>query len=351
MYNPNYFLVLLVAIYISSILGCSDEHQKQTAQSLVTPSEMIDSRTDRDEMKSDLVTTEDTNLETDDIEPEMVESEELEPISVEPESTKPDLLEPNNSLACDGLIISQESAEHILQLTEVGQRETIYTTFDRIDQIAAKFEECGDPWGLFPTTYRHITRRIIQAIERNEIDDRDWGKRIVVDFAGRYLANLREALINGEPSYAWAQYYYLASRDDVSRTRAVVVAMVAHLTLDLPYSLVAIDSTEDHKDDYFVLGELMIEITQDFIDDLLYYYGTDAEDILNGFFFGNWIDGAFGEDTTVTLSYQTIRTKSWNNRWYLEQAWGGWIARSEIYTAFWTIDGILATLDRAGTID
>ena len=254
------------------------------------------------------------------------------------------------TVSCNGELISLEAAERMLSLTEVTDSEDIYTTFDRIDQIAAIFEACGDTWGLFPTTYRHITRRIIQAIEGSEIEDQAWGRAIVVDFAGRYLANLRAALTGGEPSYAWAQYYYLAGRDDVSRTRAVVVAMVAHLTLDLPYSLVAIGSTEDHRDDYFVLGELMIEITQNFIDDLMFYYDTDAEAILNGFFLGRWVDGAFGQDTAITLSYQTIRTKSWNNRWYLERRWGRWIANSEIYTAFWSIDGVLAALDRAGTI-
>jgi hypothetical protein len=125
--------------------------------------------------------------------------------------------------------------------------------------------------------------------------------------------------------------------------------MVAHLTLDLPYSLVDIGTTEDHKDDYFVLGELMIEITPDFTEDLRYYYDTDAEDILNGFFFGDWVDTAFGSDTTITLSYQTIRTKSWNNRWWVDCGFA-WVADTEIYTAFWTIDGVLATLDAAGTI-
>ena len=251
---------------------------------------------------------------------------------------------------CDGNFISEEATEQMLVLTDAGNSETIYTTYDRIDGIATLFEHCEDPWGLFPTTYRHITNRIIEAIENQEIEDQEWGKRIVVDFASRYLANLDAALRGQEPSYAWSQYYYLADHQDVSRTRAVVVAMVAHLTLDLPYSLVDIDTLEDHKDDYFVLGELMIEITPDFIDDLRYYYNTDAEDFLNGFFFGEWVDGVYGDDTMVTFSYQTIRTKSWNNRWYLEQWWGGWIAESEIYTAFWTIDGALATLDAAGTI-
>ena len=251
---------------------------------------------------------------------------------------------------CDGEFISLEAAEEMLLLTDVTSEEDIYSTYDRIDQIASLFEACSDPWGMFPTTYRHITNRIIQAIEHGEIEDQDWARRIVVDFASRYLANLEQALLGGEPSYAWDHYYYLADHEEASRTRAVVIAMVAHLTLDLPYSLVAIDTTEDHKDDYFVLGELMIEITPDFIGDLRYYYNTDAEDLLNGFFFGDWIDGSFGQDTTVTLSYQTIRTKSWNNRWLIEGGWT-WVANTEIYTAFWTIDGVLAALDASEVIE
>ena len=251
---------------------------------------------------------------------------------------------------CDGEMIAGDAVDRMIRLTEVGNDESIYTTYDRIDGIASIFEACGDPWGLFPTTYRHITRRIIQAIDGREIEGREWGEKIVLDFAGRYFANLNAVLTGGEPSYAWEHYYYLADRSDVSRTRAVVVAMVAHLTLDLPHALVAVDSTEDDKNDYFVLGELMIEIVPDFIEDLRYYYDTDAEDILNGFFMGRWVDGAFGESTTITLSYQTIRTKAWNNRWLLEQWWGKWAADSEIYSAFWAIDGVLASLDSANTI-
>ncbi len=258
--------------------------------------------------------------------------------------------EANNNDQCDGEWISGDAVDQMIRLTDVGDGETIYSTFDRIDAIATLFEACGDPWGLFPTTYRHITRRIIQAIDGGEIESREWGEKIVLDFAGRYFANLNAVLTNGQPSYAWEHYYYLADQSDVSRTRAVVVAMVAHLTLDLPHALVAVDSTEDDKNDYFVLGELMIEIVPDFIEDLRYYYDTDAEDILNGFFMGRWVDGAFGESTTITLSYQTIRTKAWNNRWLLEQWWGKWTADSEIYSAFWAIDGVLASLDAANTI-
>ena len=251
---------------------------------------------------------------------------------------------------CDGNFISQEAAEEMIKLTELTDHEDIYTTYDRIDGIASLFEVCADPWGMFPTTYRHITNRIIEAIEREEIKDTEWGKSIVLDFASRYLYNLRMVLTGQEASYAWEHYYYLADNSEVSRTRAVVIAMIAHLTLDLPHSLVAIDTREDQKDDYFVLGELMIEITPDFLDDLKSYYNTDAEALLTGFFLGDWVDSGFGQDTAITFSYQTIRTKSWNNRWYLEQSWGAWIADSEIYTSFWTMDGVLAGLDASGAI-
>lgn len=268
--------------------------------------------------------------------------------------TAPASLDADNDLdpttLCSDGRLSREGAMKMLPLTQPGPEETIYTTFDRIDGIAEIFEVCEDPWGLFPTTYRHITRRIIQAIETEEIEDTDWGRRIVVDFGSRYLAALEAALTGEEPAYAWRQYYYLADREDVSRTRAVVVAMVAHLTLDLPYSLVDIESTEDHRDDYFILGELMIEITPDFIEDLRVFYGADTEEFLTGFMIGDCVDERYGEDTMITFSYQTIRTKSWNNAWYLKQWWGGPIASAEIYTAFWSIDGVLATLDSTGAI-
>ena len=260
-----------------------------------------------------------------------------------------EIVQDEYKLLCDDGLISSEAVDKMIELSTTASDETIYTIYDRIDNIAILFEDCRDPWGMFPTTYRHITNRIIEAIEDGEIEDQDWGKRIVVDFASRYMENLQLALLGQEPSYAWNHYYYLADHPGVSPTRSVVVAMVAHLTLDLPYSLVDINTTENHKNDYFVLGELMIEITPNFLEDLKEYYNVDAEALLNGFFFGDWIDEAFGQDTTITLSYQTIRTKSWNNRWLLELGLS-WVANSEIYTAFWAIDGVLASLDASGAI-
>ena len=277
---------------------------------------------------------------------------EVEKIEIEEEDAT-EYQELNNSEfkdMCDGQYISADAVDRMLELTDLTDHEDAYSTYERVDGIASLFEACGDPWGLFPTAYRRITARGLEAIENGEFEDEAWANRIIVDFASRYMDNLRSALKGQEPSWAWKHYYRLAMRDDVSRTRSVVVAMCAHLMLDLPYSLVAIDTTEDNKNDFFVFGDMMIEVADLFIEDLKMYYDTDTEDLLNGFFFGDWVDGSFGPDTTITLSYQTIRTKSWNNRWYLEQDWGMWVADSEIWSSFWLTEGVLATLDAAGII-
>ncbi len=238
----------------------------------------------------------------------------------------------------------------MLEFTRVSNNEDIYSTYERVIGIADLFEECSDPWGMFPTAYKHITARGIRGIEEGTFDDSAWAERIIVDFASRYFANLEAALTRNDPSWAWERYYDLADRSDVSKTRSVIVAMCAHLLLDLPHSLAAINSTEDHKEDFFYFGDIMIEVADDFISDIRVHYDTDAEDILNGFFFGDWVDGSFGTNTTITLSYQTIRTKSWNNRWYIQNSMS-WVADAEIYASFWAVDATLRGLDASGAID
>ena len=251
---------------------------------------------------------------------------------------------------CDGNVVSPRGVELLIDLARPEADEDIYMTYSRIEGIADIFETCTDPWGMFPTTYRHITARGIQGIEDGSFEEPAWAEDIIVDFAGRYMANLEAVLTRGEPSWAWQRYYELADRDDVSRTRSVLMAMNAHLLLDLPHSLAAIGTTEENKQDFFYFGDIMIEVADDLVVDLRDIYGTDAEAILNGFFFGEWVDGAFGQETMITLSYQTIRSKSWNNRWYIQNGMG-WIADAEIYTSFWALDAVLRGLDGTGIID
>ena len=251
---------------------------------------------------------------------------------------------------CQGQAVGPVATEALLELADTSTLTDTYDVAYRIDAIATIFEACEDPRGLFATVYRPITLRAVEAIDAGEFEHPDWTRDLVVDFAARYLDQLGTELEGRGVTWAWDRYYALAADPSVSLTRVATTGIVVHLGYDLPHCLVAIDSEEIHKDDFYLFGDLLVEVSDVIVEDLASNYGVDAEDLFSGFFFGDWIDGVFGTDTTTSLSFQTIRTKAWNNRWYMQQWWGGWIAEFEIYTSFWTIDGILGTLDATQVI-
>ncbi len=234
--------------------------------------------------------------------------------------------EPLPAAECDGDRVTGAGLEALRELALPNDGEDAWDTYDRIDAIASSFEACGDPRGVFPTAYRHITGRMLDAIEDGEIQDQVWADRLVVDFAGRFLRALDAWLSGDRPSYAWEHYFTLAEHPDVSRSRTLAVAVTAHLTLDLPYALRAVGTTEEHEEDYYLLGELLIDVVPAFLEDLQVHYDVDAAPLLGGFFVGDHVDSVLGEDTTITWTFQVVRTKAWNSRWLLAQPGGGWIA-------------------------
>ena len=251
---------------------------------------------------------------------------------------------------CDGDRIDTKTEDALLQFLTTQPLETVYDAQFLIEASASTFEACGDARGLFATVYRPITEGAIEAIEEGQFQDEAWGRRLLVDFAQRYLVALVDELQGEKPSWAWDRYYELAANPDVSRTRVAATGMMAHLILDLPYCLSAIGTEESHRDDYFAFGDILVRDADRVVTDLWERHGVDAADLLGGFFWGDWIDATFDEQTTTAFSFQTIRLKAWNNRWFLDQSWGGWIAEGEIVASFWTLDGIRGTLDAAGII-
>lgn len=251
---------------------------------------------------------------------------------------------------CDGNQLSPAGVEAALTLADTHTLGGIDDVEYRINGLADLFAQCEDTRGLFATVYRPITNRAVQAIDAGRFDHDDWVRDLVVDFAGRYFDNLTWELRFTSPEWAWDRYYALAAKEDVSRLRVAAMGVVVHLIVDLPHSLTAIDTQEVHYDDFMLFGDLLVSETDVIIDDLWQDYRVDSEDLFTGFFLGDWIDGAFGSSTTSAFAFQTIRTKAWNNRWYLQQWWGEAVAEGEISVSFWTLDGILKTLDGAGTI-
>ncbi|MBP47925.1 MAG: hypothetical protein CMH53_08285 [Myxococcales bacterium] len=252
---------------------------------------------------------------------------------------------------CNGNQVDADTVKELIALSDTSQPLSLLDIKARIDGIAARFGACEDRRGLFAEVYRVITRRALETLDDGVLQYNGWGEDFIIDFAERYLFNLRLHLVGGKPNYGWQRYYSLAQMDNVSMTRVAVTGMVVHLAIDLPYCLVDIDTKEKHKPDYFLFGDKLGEGAEELIEALDEVYGAQANDMLRGFFLGKWVDGLFGAETTTNLSFQTIRLKSWNNRWFLQKWWGGPIAKSEMSASFWTIDAILAGLDASGVLD
>ena len=163
---------------------------------------------------------------------------------------------------CAGNTLSTEGVEEMLTLTTLNGRETIYTTTTEstvspgCSRTARIRGECSPP---------RIDTSPIASSRPSSL-----AKSKTNAGASRSCSTLRAATFSTSrqpsPAAALVRWALLLPGRPARRlrTRTVLVAMVAHLTLDLPYALWAIDTTDEHADDYFVLGKL---ITPLFIDE------------------------------------------------------------------------------------
>lgn len=256
---------------------------------------------------------------------------------------------------CDALnpCVPAFTAEHFHQVVDHASVEELNTAADVMTRLQALTElmvERDDPRGLFATTYAPITAVALEAIEDDAFEDGAWAEDLVVDFAGRYLNNLRNHLLAGEVTLEWRRHYELAETCDVSRLRTVATGISTHLIVDLPYALQAIETAPEREVDFTTFGELLVTATPAIISDLEADYGVDGEAFLTGFFAGDIIDASLGELTTTSFMFQTVRTKAWQNGQLLLAPATSWIAFTEILSSWGAADALLRRLAERGTI-
>jgi hypothetical protein len=251
-------------------------------------------------------------------------------------------------LCADGVLAARGEAT-VRELSDSTGLADVADVEQRIERIAEVFATCGDRRGLFPTVYRPITRRAVEAIRAGEFDDSAWAERLLIAFAARYLDALHASLTEGAPSRAWSRYDELAANPGAGRLRVAATGIAVHLLMDLPLALVDADTEDARRQDYERFGELLVEVTPELIIDLEEDYAVDASALFGGFFLGDWVDSAFGDEVTTTFVFQTIRRKAWRNRWLLQNGFG-LLARAEMSASFGTVDAALATLDAVGSL-
>ena len=238
------------------------------------------------------------------------------------------------------------------ELVELSNPETLSDQYDarrRVNRIADLFRGSEDPRGLFATVYRLITNRAVESVDDGDYEYPEWARRLIIEFARRYLANLHGHLIDGEVTGQWQKYYDLAQHCDVGRGRTLGVAIAVHLMVDLPKTLYLIESMPSQRDDFVLFGDILLEIFPQLVEDIEADYRTDVRDLLGGFFFGEWVDRFTREGTMTAFMYQGIRLKAWRDgQNYRKFARG--VVDTEVRASWGVVEVLLAKLDAVGAL-
>ncbi len=238
------------------------------------------------------------------------------------------------------------------ELIELSDPDTLVDEYDaraRINRIATIFRTAEDPRGLFATVYRLITNRAVESVDAGDYEYPEWARKLIIEFARRYLRNLHEHLDGGETTGQWRKYYDLAQNCDVGRGRTLGVAIAVHLMVDLPRTLADIGSTPDQRDDFILFGDILLEIFPQLIVDIERDYRTDVRDLLHGFFLGDWVDRFTREGQMTHFMYQGVRMKAWRDGQNY-QRFPYAVVDLEVRTGWGAAEVLLAHLDAVGVL-
>ena len=255
----------------------------------------------------------------------------------------------NNIPTCGTRASTAAEYTDLLEYSDTSTLQSIEEVETRITDIRDIFVDAEDNRGLFAVFYAPITQKGVDAVNNGMFVHTQWSQDLILDFAARYFENLRARLLDDTTTNSWKRYYDLAEDCTASPTRIAAAGVNTHLLIDLPESLAYVSSDTDQQEDFESFGLVLVDATPELIQDLDAAYGTDSGPFFNGYFLGNWVDATWGENTTTTFAFQTVRNKAWNNGQWL-QDWRAGVARAEMTASWYSADGILATLDATGAL-
>lgn len=207
--------------------------------------------------------------------------------------------------------LSQQSAERILALTDTSTMTTVEDALARIDEVASLYSAAKDARGIFPVTYRVITQRARLGVEEGSFEHEDWARALIVQFAERFLVNLRAHMTGAEVSPAWKTYFDRADDQKISVPGVLGSGIFAHLVDDLPLTLAEIQSKPEQAEDFTKFGILLLEVYPDLVEAVGKHYEADVAPLLSGFAAGKLVDHVWGDGSTTELLFQSIRQKAW----------------------------------------
>jgi hypothetical protein len=114
----------------------------------------------------------------------------------------------------------------------------IQEALDRMDSLLLAWDGRRDYRSVFARSYRTITARMKEAVERREFEDNDWMEALDVQFAQEYFDAV-EAYETGQGSLpaCWRLSFDLAVRKRTTVAQDLLLGMNAHIVHDLAIAL------------------------------------------------------------------------------------------------------------------
>ncbi len=103
----------------------------------------------------------------------------------------------------------------------------------RLETIIADTKQRRDPLGCFAALYRQVTLRVRDGITNGLFDDGPRMSRFDAQFANAYFTAYRQFTSQQRPSRSWKLAFDLARSDDTIILQDLLLAINAHINLDL----------------------------------------------------------------------------------------------------------------------
>lgn len=205
--------------------------------------------------------------------------------------------------------VSSEVLQRIAEVSAPENNRDLQDARDSVTEIAELWGDAGDPRGAFAVVYKEILDTTVPSIERGDYEDSAWAGRLAFDFVDRYLDGVHAHATGSRVPAEWDRYYRSATDCLHSGGRVATSGMSAHLLLDLPAALAAVETPVERWDDFNKYGEVLGTATPAIIREVEADYGTDLTELFSVSIVGD----AIGEDRAAGIFFQTVRAVAWTS--------------------------------------
>lgn len=139
-----------------------------------------------------------------------------------------------------------------------------------LDHVAETLLRANDARAAFPDVYAVITRRVAIEVARRDgpFQEPAWISRLAGRFCTRYLATLRQAMINGpQDTSAWTTAYASADTENMPPVQHALLGLSAHINYDLAIGIHATIVEHGHADNRAMIARYKHD--HDHINELL----------------------------------------------------------------------------------